>query len=78
MDLEIKVRSIHSLLQNKKFLQARNELDKLIEKIPNNSYLLNLRGLICQYFLVLLYYLVTLPCPAMPLPCLLCFVFSNV
>ena len=49
MDLEIKVRSIHSLLQNKKFLQARNELDKLIEKIPNNSYLLNLRGLICQY-----------------------------
>ena len=40
MDLEKKVRSIHNLLQNKNFLQANEILGKLLEKIPNNSYLL--------------------------------------
>ena len=49
MDLENKIRSIHSLLQNKKFLQAKEALDKLLNKIPNNSYLQNLRGLTSQY-----------------------------
>jgi tetratricopeptide (TPR) repeat protein len=49
MDLEKKIRSIHNLLQKKKFLQAKEELDKLLEKIPNNSYLLNLSGLTQQY-----------------------------
>ena len=49
MDLENKIRSIHSLLQNKKFLQAKEALDKLLNKIPNNSFLQNLRGLTSQY-----------------------------
>ena len=49
MDLENKIRSIHSLLQNKKFLPAKEALDKLLNKIPNNSYLQNLRGLTSQY-----------------------------
>ena len=49
MDLEIKIRSIHNLLKNKKFLQAKEELGKLLKRIPNNSYLLNLSGLTCQY-----------------------------
>tara|TARA_B110001452_G_scaffold102756_1_gene85281 strand:+ start:2438 stop:4015 length:1578 start_codon:yes stop_codon:yes gene_type:complete len=49
MDLEKKVRSIHNLLQNKNFLQANEILGKLLEKIPNNSYLLNLSGLTRQY-----------------------------
>ncbi len=49
MDLEKKIRSIHDLLQNKKFLRAKEELEKLSKKIPNNSYLLNLSGLTLQY-----------------------------
>ena len=49
MDLEKKIRSIHDLLQKKKFLQVKEELEKLLKKIPNNSYLLNLSGLTLQY-----------------------------
>ena len=49
MDLENKIRSIHTLLQNKKFIQVKEELDELLNKIPNNSYLQNLRGLTSQY-----------------------------
>ena len=49
MDLEIKIRSIHNLIQNKKFVLAKEALDKLLKKFPNNSYLLNFRGLTCQY-----------------------------
>ena len=49
MDLEKKIRSIHDLLQKKKLLQVKEELEKLLKKIPNNSYLLNLSGLTLQY-----------------------------
>lgn len=49
MDLETKIRSIHHLIQKKKFFPAKEELDKLLKKIPNNSYLLNLSGLTRQY-----------------------------
>ena len=49
MDLEKKIRSIHDLLQKKKFLQVKKELEELLIKIPNNSYLLNLSGLTLQY-----------------------------
>ena len=56
MDLETKIRSIHNLLQNKKFSQAKKTLEKLLDQVPNNSYLqnyksyiLNLRGLTSQY-----------------------------
>ncbi len=36
MDLEKKIRSIHDLLQKKKFLQVKEELEKLLKKTPNN------------------------------------------
>ena len=49
MDLEEKIKSVHSYLQRKNFLQAKDLLDKLLNKIPNNSYLQNLRGLTSQY-----------------------------
>ena len=49
MDLETRIRSIHNLLQNKNFLQAKEILGKLLKRIPNNSYLLNLSGLTSQY-----------------------------
>ena len=49
MDLDNKIKSIHNLLHNKKFNQAKQELEKLIKKFPKNSYLLNLIGLTYQY-----------------------------
>ena len=49
MDLEEKIKSVHGYLQNRNFLQAKETLSKLLKKIPNNSYLLNLSGMTHQY-----------------------------
>ena len=49
MDLEEKIKSVHGYLQSRNFLQAKETLSKLLKKIPNNSYLLNLSGMTHQY-----------------------------
>ena len=49
MDLEEKIKSIHIHIQNKKFLKAKELLNKLLKKFPNNSYLLNLNGMTYQF-----------------------------
>ncbi len=49
MDLEVKIKSIHSHIQNRKFLKAKELLNKLLKKFPNNSYLLNLNGMTHQF-----------------------------
>ncbi|MDA9598418.1 sulfotransferase [Candidatus Pelagibacter sp.] len=49
MDLEVKIKSIHSYIQNRKFLKAKDLLNKILKKFPNNPYLLNLNGMTHQF-----------------------------
>ena len=48
MDFKNKVIEINNLISLSKFPQAISKCDSLIKKFPNDSYLLNLKGLIFQ------------------------------
>ena len=48
MDLKNKVTEINNLISLNKFHQALSKCESLIKKVPNNSYLFNLMGLILQ------------------------------
>ena len=48
MDLKNKVTEINNLISTNKFPQALSKCESLIKKVPNNSYLFNLMGLILQ------------------------------
>ena len=48
MDLKNKVIEINNLISSNKFPQALSKCESLIKKVPNNSYLFNLMGLILQ------------------------------
>ncbi len=48
MDLKSKIIAIHYLINKKKFSEALTKCQNLTKKFPDNSYLLNLQGLILQ------------------------------
>ena len=48
MDFKSRIVSIHNLINQSKFSEALTKCQNLSKKFPNNSYLLNLQGLILQ------------------------------
>ena len=48
MDFKNRIVEINNLISLNKFSQALSKCDSLVKKFPNNSYLLNLQGLILQ------------------------------
>ena len=48
MDFKSRIIAIHNLTNQNKFAEALTKCQNLSKKFPNNSYLLNLQGLILQ------------------------------
>ena len=48
MDFKSRIVEINNLISLNKFSQALSKCESLVKKFPNNSYLLNLQGLILQ------------------------------